>query len=281
VWVVAAIGLVAIVLLAAATSGGRPLLGHVPGFLRYYAGVFALVSLTLTVLIGVLATDRMVLPAWHRVWLQSVHRALGIVSVAWLGLHICMEITGDRVGPLAAAVPFLGSALWVGFGTVAAYLMLTVMWTGIVRIRFAGTGRAWLWRPLHAIAYLAWPIALLHGLRAGRQPATWVTTSYLVLGGLAVFGLILRVLAGHSRRPPARAPVPETVWAAPAAGAPGESERAAIASRRIRRAVPERELADVEYLSVLRGEFEPANATARTDLTPWARGDVAPGGPRR
>ena len=85
------VGLVALaglLLLGVLTGGGRETLTQVFGFLVFYCGVFTLVSLTLTVIVGLVATDRIILVARHRVWVQSVHRTLGIVAISCLGLHI-------------------------------------------------------------------------------------------------------------------------------------------------------------------------------------------------
>ncbi|GAA3298066.1 ferric reductase-like transmembrane domain-containing protein [Dactylosporangium vinaceum] len=192
--------LAGLLLLGVATGGGRETLGQLFSFLVFYCGVFTLVSLTLTVIIGLVATDRIILVARHRVWVQSLHRTLGIVAIACLALHIGTELAAARVGVFGALVPFVAAPFAVGAGTVAAYLMVMVMWTGIVRSRFAQTGRPWMWRPLHATAYLSWPVAMWHGLNAGRPPAVWVTASYLVLLFLVTAALGLRLSAERTRR---------------------------------------------------------------------------------
>jgi hypothetical protein len=197
------VGLVALaglLLLGVLTGGGRETLTQVFGFLVFYCGVFTLVSLTLTVIVGLVATDRIILAARHRVWVQSVHRTLGIVAISCLGLHIGTELVVGRVSVFGALLPFTTAPLTIGAGSVAAYLMVLVMWTGIVRSRFAQQGRPWIWRPLHATAYLSWPVALWHGLNAGRPPAVWVTASYLVLGFLTTVALGLRLSAERNRR---------------------------------------------------------------------------------
>lgn len=197
---IALVVLAGLLLLGVLTGGGHESLGQIFAFLVFYCGVFTLVSLTLTVIVGLVATDRIVLVARHRVWVQSVHRTLGIVAVSFLGLHIGTELMAGRVGLFGALIPFTTAPFTVGAGTVAAYLMTMVLWTGIVRSRFAGNGRPWLWRPLHATAYLSWPVALWHGLNAGRPPAVWVTASYLILGFLTTVALGLRLSAERNLR---------------------------------------------------------------------------------
>ncbi|MFB9178995.1 ferric reductase-like transmembrane domain-containing protein [Dactylosporangium sucinum] len=229
--------LAGLAVLGTATGG----LHHLYAFLRFYGGVFTLVSLTLTVIGGLVATDRVLLLPRHRVWLQSIHRTLGVIAVSCLAVHVLSEVLSARVSAAAAVVPFAAAPAAVGLGTLAAYLMGAVIWTGVARARFAGEARAGLWRPIHAAAYLCWPLALLHGLSAGRPPAVWVTASYLVLFFLTAVALGLRLSAESRHRRHRRsadrtttsiphtphraafhwgAPSAEHLWAAPPADRP-------------------------------------------------------------
>ncbi|MGV9806499.1 hypothetical protein [Micromonospora chersina] len=170
-------------------------------FTEFFAGVVALVSLSLTVMLGLLATDRLVLLIRHRVLLQSAHRATGVLGVAGLVFHVITKISTGRAAPTDAVVPFLGGrGLYVGLGTVAALLMVGVLWTGIVRVRFAGVGPRWMWRALHSMAYVSWPFALLHGLNAGRTAKTWVVLSYLICVLLVVVALLVRLSVHLGKR---------------------------------------------------------------------------------
>jgi len=205
----------ALTLLGVVTGTGQPVIGHLFSFLEFYAGVFTLVSLTLTVIAGLVATDRLLLMARHRMWVQSIHRTLGIVAVSTLVLHITTEIAGGRVNTFGAVVPFVAARFQIGLGTIAAYLMVSVMWSGIVRARFAKPEKAWMWRPLHATAYLSWPIALWHGLNTGRPAAVWVTASYLLLVLFTLVALGLRLSAETRHRNQARMLDRTTVAVAP------------------------------------------------------------------
>jgi hypothetical protein len=75
-----------------------------------------------------------------------------------------------------AFVPFLAgrSAFYLGVGTIASDLFVLIVVTGIVRKRFAAGSRQWTWRALHAAAYLAWPLAIVHGCSRAAPPSpTW------------------------------------------------------------------------------------------------------------
>ncbi|MEU1749706.1 hypothetical protein [Micromonospora arida] len=170
-------------------------------FTEFFAGVVSLVALSLTVMLGLLATDRLVLRIPHRVLMQSAHRATGVLGVAGLGFHVLTKVATGRAAATDALVPFVGGrGLYIGLGTVAALLMVSVIWTGIIRARFAGVGPKWVWRAMHSVAYLAWPFAVLHGLNAGRAAAPWVAFSYLGCILLVVLALLVRFSVSIGRR---------------------------------------------------------------------------------
>ncbi|MEU4553020.1 hypothetical protein [Micromonospora violae] len=183
------------------TGAGQTAYAYGFFFTEFFAGVVSLVALSLTVMFGLLATDRLVLRIPHRVLLQSAHRATGVLGVAGLGFHVLTKIGTGRAAATDALVPFVGGGgLYVGLGTVAALLMVSVIWTGIIRARFAGVGPKWLWRTLHSTAYLAWPFAIVHGLNAGRAAAPWVMFSYLGCVLLVVLALLVRFSVTIGRR---------------------------------------------------------------------------------
>ncbi|WP_328371525.1 hypothetical protein [Micromonospora zamorensis] len=183
------------------TGAGQKAYAYGFFFTEFFAGVISLVALSLTVMLGLLATDRLVLRISHRVLMQSAHRATGVLGVAGLGFHVLTKIATGRAAATDAVVPFVGGrGLYVGLGTVAALLMVSVIWTGIIRARFAGVGPKWLWRTLHSTAYLAWPFAVFHGLNAGRAAAPWVMFSYLGCILLVVLALLVRFSVTIGRR---------------------------------------------------------------------------------
>ncbi|PWR05113.1 hypothetical protein DKT68_28640, partial [Micromonospora acroterricola] len=183
------------------TGAGQKAYAYGFFFTEFFAGVIALVSLSLTVMLGLLATDRLVLRISHRVLMQSAHRATGVLGVAGLLFHVLTKIATGRAAATDALVPFVGGrGLYVGLGTVAALLMVSVIWTGIIRARFAGVGPKWLWRSLHSMAYVSWPFALFHGLNAGRVAQSWVVFSYLGCVLLVVLALLVRLSVTIGRR---------------------------------------------------------------------------------
>src|SRR6202042_1650660 len=102
-----------------------------------------------------------------------------------------------------------------GLGTVAADLFVLIVVTGFLRGRFAGRW-PWAWRSIHAAAYAAWPLAVVHGLLAGRTAKPYVDWSYGACLALVGLALVIRLVAAmrggrqtaaHSVPPPASPPV--------------------------------------------------------------------------
>jgi DMSO/TMAO reductase YedYZ heme-binding membrane subunit len=198
-------------------------------FLLFYAGVFALVTLTAAVGAGLAAADRVVMSPGGRIAAQAVHRAMSFAAVAFLAIHITVEVLAGRSRPSDAMVPFLdpGRTFYLGLGTIASDLLVVIVVTGLLRGRFAGVRPAWLWRALHAVAYLCWPLAIMHGLLAGRTARPYVDWSYGACVGAVALALVFRLAAGprlgetaasHAEETPAAIPSPAVPPAAPLAG---------------------------------------------------------------
>ncbi|MEE6266315.1 hypothetical protein V2E29_11755 [Streptomyces diastatochromogenes] len=190
--------------LARPGSGAAPVapLGRVMAFLDHFAGVFTLLSLTAVVVCGLAATDRLVLTPRLRVAVQSVHRASAVAALGFLATHIAVKVVEEHAAPQTAVVPFAGStALTVSLGTIAADLFVLITATGVLRGRFAGH-RPWLWRVLHSMAYVCWPVSLAHGLAAGRKAHAWVFWGYGLCAALVALALLVRSLSHLGRHRP-------------------------------------------------------------------------------
>lgn len=198
-----AVGATAAVVVAAAfTSPGRAAIAGSFAFLEFFTGVFSLVGLSITVMIGLAATDRLLLLIRHRILLQLVHRATAATAVVCLAIHVTTKLVEGHAHLWDPAIPFLAShrPIQVGLGTLAGYLMIVATWTGVTRASYAGSRQPGRWRVLHAGAYLAWLLALVHGLGAGRSAKPWVLVSYAVCVALVAMALLVRFFVTLSRR---------------------------------------------------------------------------------
>lgn len=163
--------------------------------LEYVAGVFALLALTEAVLSGVAAAEPLV-PTRFRIVVQTTHRATTVVAVGFVTVHVLLKVTEGHASTLDAFVPFYaehGRALYVGLGTIASDLLVLIVVTGLMRTWFAASRWPWLWRSVHLLAYAVWPLALVHGLLAGRPAKPWVVMSYLICAAVIVLAIGSRI----------------------------------------------------------------------------------------
>jgi DMSO/TMAO reductase YedYZ heme-binding membrane subunit len=186
-------------LTASPTAG--VILASLQRFLLDYSGVFALVALTAAVAAGLAATDRLVVGPAGRVTCQAVHRALSLAAVGFLASHVLLEVLAHRSRAIDALVPFLasGRTLYLGLGTLASDLILLIALTGVARGRFASHWTA-TWRGVHVTAYLAWPLAILHGLLGGRTAKPYVDWSYGACVAAVAVALVIRLVAPRRGR---------------------------------------------------------------------------------
>jgi hypothetical protein len=165
-------------------------------FLLFYSGVFALVALSAAVAAGLLATDRIVLTPERRILAQALHRTFSLIGVSALANHILLEVLARRARIVDGFLPFLASrsTVFMGLGTLSSDLFVLVIVTGVLRRRFARGSRRLLWRGLHLTVYAAWPMAVLHGLLAGRSAKPYVDWSYGVCLAAVAVVLTLRTV---------------------------------------------------------------------------------------
>ena len=197
--------------LAGAAAAGV-VLASLQRFLLEYSGVFALVALTAAVAAGLAAADRLVVSPAGRVTVQAVHRALSLAAVGFLASHVLLEVLAHRSHAIDTLVPFLasGRTLYLGLGTLASDLILLITLTGVARGRFASHWTA-TWRGVHVTAYLAWPLAILHGLLSGRTAKPYVDWSYGACVAAVAVALVVRLMAprrGSAAVVPAPGPGP-------------------------------------------------------------------------
>ena len=201
VYGIAIAGIVVVVAFLALTSIGHVIDLATQHFMLYYAGVLALIALCASVGLGLVATDRMVLNPGHRVFVQSIHRAASFGALAFLVIHIVTEILAQRAHVIDAVVPFLSPfrTFYIGIGTIASDLIVLLVITSIMRRRFTAENKAWRWRAIHYMAYLAFIFGIWHGLLGGRPGKPYVDWSYGFVIAFTALGLLVRVLANSLR----------------------------------------------------------------------------------
>jgi sulfoxide reductase heme-binding subunit YedZ len=162
-------------------------------FLARAAGFMALLVATAAVCLGATASGST--PGTRlrrrepRLLLQLAHRSAAVVTLALLALHGVLLVLDSHVAISVpgALVPFTAGyrAVAVGLGTLALYCFVVVALVGALRGRIARSARAvrW-WRPVHALAYAAWPLAVAHGVLSGTDTTRW--WAWCLYGGSTV-----------------------------------------------------------------------------------------------
>ncbi|KUN28942.1 hypothetical protein AQJ23_08485 [Streptomyces antibioticus] len=171
-------------------------------FLNFGAGVLCLVSLSCSVIWGLVAQDRIFLNPKQRIIGQAVHRTTAVGSIAFLLLHITTKVALDHTQLIGALIPFslgvTGIGGLIGLGSLAGLLMIFVGITGALRNQFASPAPvAARWRAMHMLAYPAWCFALIHGLYAGRQ----AKPIFVILYGLSLAGVMAALALRSAPRP--------------------------------------------------------------------------------
>lgn len=163
-------------------------------YLTRGSGAVALVLLTAAVALGVLTSLRVATPRWPRFTINSLHRNLTLLAIAFVGLHVVTTVA-DGYAPIGlkdALVPFASPyrPIWLGLGAVAFDLLLALVITSYLRHRIGFRT----WRGVHWLAYAAWPVALVHSFGTGSDArATWLVA--LGFGALAVVAATVVVRA--------------------------------------------------------------------------------------
>ena len=213
---------VVIVFVLVATKAGRDIDAATQRFMLYYAGVFALIGLTGSVIVGLVATDRIVMTPGHRIMAQAVHRAVSFGALAFLFIHIVTEILAQRAHVIDAVIPFLSPyrTFYIGLGTIASDIIVLIVITSILRKRFTAHARAWRWRAIHYSSYVAFVFGVLHGLLGGRTAKPYVDWSYGFAIAVTALGLAVRFLAISLRPKESLGSAPSTDRARPSGSSP-------------------------------------------------------------
>lgn len=137
------------------------------------SGLVLLVLLTAVVVLGVSTRLGSAPRSLPRFAVAELHRTLALFSVAFLVLHVVTAILDPYVaiGWWATVLPFASHyrAAALGLGALAVDLGGAVVLSSLAR-RHLGYR---LWRAVHWLAYLMWPLALVHSLTAGGDMGLW------------------------------------------------------------------------------------------------------------
>lgn len=169
-------------------------------FVTRGSGVVALILLTCATLLGVTLGVRARSARWPRFAFADLHRNLTLLAIVFVTVHVVTTIA-DGYAPItvvAAFVPFTSSyrAVWLGLGAISFDLLLALVVTSLLRHRIS----ARFWRAAHWLAYVTWPVALVHSFGTGSDARFgWLATLGFV--SLTIVALAVLVRAGLATGP--------------------------------------------------------------------------------
>ena len=168
-------------------------------FLNRATGLVLLALFTLSLVLGVLASSRR-LPSWWPIFLgNELHRKISVFSMIFLGMHIVTAVADSFVDidVVDVFVPFLTPyrPFWMALGTLATDLLIAVLVTTALRSRMSERA----WRVVHALSYLMWPLALMHGLGIGTDTHSLAVLALnAVCVGLVVAAVVWRLVTADA-----------------------------------------------------------------------------------
>lgn len=138
-------------------------------YLNRGTGIVAIVLLTVTTVLGVLAIGGRPAGRVPRFVTQAVHRNVALLSVLLLVAHVVSAVLDEfvEIRWWEAFVPFGAEyePFHVGLGAAAVDLTAVVVVTSLLRHRMRHRG----WRVLHLSAYALWGAAMWHGIGVGSD----------------------------------------------------------------------------------------------------------------
>jgi methionine sulfoxide reductase heme-binding subunit len=176
--------------------------------LWYFArgsGLVALVLLTIVVALGIGARSGRTAFGLPRFAVNLLHRNAALLAVVLVAGHV-LSLFFDPYAQLRLVdlvLPFAGTyrPFWLGLGTLAFDLVVALVATSLLRRRLGASS----WRAVHWLAYLCWPVALLHGLQSGTDGGTWWLRATAALCAATVAAAVGWRLSPSFARIPGRA----------------------------------------------------------------------------
>jgi len=173
-------------------------------FVTRATGAVALLLLTGSVALGVAGVRRMAFGNTRFV-VDTLHRSVSLIAAAFVSLHVITSVL-DGFAPISiidVVIPFHSTyrPVWLGLGTVGFDLMAAVTITSLLRDRIGYRA----WRAIHWLAYVGWPLALVHSYGTGTDPKThWMLLLTTLCIAVVLTAVVARLTAGWPAHLPTR-----------------------------------------------------------------------------
>ena len=171
-------------------------------------GVISLILFSIVAILGIMVNRQGRLPGLPRFAVTGLHRNLSLLTVVFLGTHIVTAIVDGyaHIPWLSTVVPFTSGyeRFWIGLGTVAVDLFAALIVTSLLRDRLKPS----VWRAIHWLAYVSYPVIVVHSLGAYKDLRSgWLLALTMATVFAVVTAIGYRVVDARSAVPrPARVP---------------------------------------------------------------------------
>jgi sulfoxide reductase heme-binding subunit YedZ len=164
-------------------------------YLMRGSGVASLLLLTAVSALGIATVSRWRPGRIPRFVTLALHRNISLLAVAFLAVHVLTALVDPQatVSLVAAIVPLPSDryAIWLGLAALSLDLVIALVVTSLLRARLPLRA----WRAVHWLAYLAWPVALLHAAGMGTDSgAGWMLAVDALCIAIFAGALVLRML---------------------------------------------------------------------------------------
>ena len=181
---------------------------HLTWYVARGSGIVTWGLLVASMVWGLLYATRVMRRRVSLWWLLGVHRFLGVLAIAFTGVHVAALIL-DRYIDFSITdvlVPFTSRwhPLATAWGIIAMYLLLAVEGTSLLKARIP---HRW-WRTIHLGSYPLFALATVHALSAGTDSKAVIGDGLAIsIGAVAIaaalVGLDRRAVADPNRPVPA------------------------------------------------------------------------------
>ncbi|MCX7619423.1 MAG: ferric reductase-like transmembrane domain-containing protein [Acidimicrobiales bacterium] len=185
---------------------------HFWWYLARATGIVAWALATGSVLWGMALSTRALGSRPRAPWLLDLHRFLGGLTVAFVGVHL-LSLAADSYVEFSWRDLFVPMASnWkpgaVAWGVAAFYLLVAVEVTSLLMQRLPRR----IWRAIHLASYVTYVLATVHFLTAGTDSGLVIVRLAAIVSTAAIVFFVAYLLVGPGRAASARPsrPVPRS-----------------------------------------------------------------------